>query len=292
LASAASAGEAVAALRAGAAVIDLKNPRLGPLGACREATLRAARRRCLALDPARPMSAAAGPAVSPAAARVAAQAARLGYDYVKCGLEGIATPGAAVAALRRAGRAARAASPRVRLIAATYADAAIVKALPPALLPAVAARAGFDGCLLDTAAKAGPGLADLVSADAIAAFIAACRRAGLLCALAGSLRAVALRRVPALLEADLIGARGALCEGGRAGRISPLRVRTFSLALAAAVAARKRAAPRGRDARRSPAPPSPPPGAARTEGRRRPVAPDPRARLLRSPRADRAPARS
>src|SRR6185503_15809432 len=97
----------------------------------------------------------AGPAASPGAGRTAARAARLGYDFVKCGLEGLATPAAALEALRRVRRAARAAAPGVRLIAATYADASVVAALPPARLPSIAARAGFDGCLLDTAAKDG-----------------------------------------------------------------------------------------------------------------------------------------
>jgi len=277
LASVASAEEAALALGAGAAVIDLKDPRRGPLGACRSATLRAARRRCVDLDPTRPMSAAAGPAGLPGAAQVASQAARLGYAFVKCGLEGIATPAAALQALQRVGRVARAASPGIRLIAATYADAERVQALPPALLPAVAARAGFDGCLLDTATKEGAGLLDLCPAESVAAFVAACHREGLLCALAGSLRPGALRRAPALLDADFIGARGALCDGGRAGRISVVRVRRFALALATAAAARPGVA------HRPPARRSPEADVARTADRRPPVAPGLPIRSRRAP---------
>jgi uncharacterized protein (UPF0264 family) len=248
LASVADPAEAVLALRAGAAILDLKDPRRGPLGPCRPAVLRAALQACRGLDPGRPMSAAAGPARSRAAMRIVAAAARCGYTFVKVGLEGLARPDEALAALRRVVAAARGARPDVRVIAATYADAASVAALPAALLPEVAARAGCDGCLLDTAVKDGRGLLDHARPDGLARFAADCRRRRLVCALAGSLRAGQLGALRAV-NADLIGARGALCEGGRAGRLVAARVRAFAAALEAAGSRRDRRSPAPRAAR-------------------------------------------
>jgi uncharacterized protein (UPF0264 family) len=244
LASVTDAEEAIAALRAGAGVIDLKDPQRGPLGACRPVVLQAARDGCRGLDPKRPLSAAAGPARAADAARIAAAAARLGYTFVKVGLEGLPQPDEALAALRSVVAAAKEARPEVRVIAATYADAASVQALTPARLPGVAARAGCDGCLLDTAVKDGRTLLDHCDARALDRVAADCRRRRLLCALAGSLRADQLDTLAAV-RVDLIGARGALCDGGRSGRLVPERLRAFAAALAAAGI---------RPARRSPAP--------------------------------------
>lgn len=242
LASVADAAEAVAALQAGAAVIDLKDPGAGPLGPCRPAVLRAAFLACRSLDPGRPMSVAAGPALSADATRIVAAAARFGSTFVKVGLEGLASPDESLKALRRVVAAAKRSRPDVRVIAATYADAAGVAALPASLLPEVAARAGCDGCLLDTAVKDGRTLLDHARPSGLARFAADCRRRRLLCALAGSLRADQLGALAAV-GADLIGARGALCEGGRGGRLVPARVRAFAAALEAAGSRRDRRSP-------------------------------------------------
>jgi len=250
-------------------VIDLKDPRRGPLGPCTARVLAEARRAIVRLDPDRPMSAALGPAAAPGAPARAARAAGLGYAFVKCGLEGLAELPAAVRALRAVADAARAVAPGVRVIAAGFADAARVGALPIGLLPRAAARAGLDGCLLDTAVKDGRRLLDCATPRDLAAFAAACRAAGLLCALAGTLRAGDL---PALrpLAPDVIGARGALCRGGRTGRLCAQRVRSFRAAIGRAFAA-----PSTPAARRSPAPRSRTAGGAGRAGRRRPAAPAP-----------------
>jgi uncharacterized protein (UPF0264 family) len=84
------------------------------------------------------------------------------------------------------------------------------------VLPAAAAAAGADGCMIDTAEKRGSTLFSELSADELAEFVARCRAAGLLCALAGSLRE---EHVPQLAELgpDIIGFRGAVCRGDRVG---------------------------------------------------------------------------
>ena len=233
LASVRSEAEAETAIDAGADVLDLKEPRRGPLGPCDLATLR----RVAALRDRRssrlPLSAAIGPALGPRAVRLAALAADLGYDAIKTGLEGLETAARAEAALSKIAAAARAARPGILVIAATYADAARVRALPHPLLPEVTARAGLDGCLLDTAVKDGRPLTAHLDRDALAAWVAACRAARLVSALAGSLRRIDLGAVAAAAP-DLIGARGALCSGGRDGCLDCRHLALFRAALAAA----------------------------------------------------------
>ncbi|HEU5321608.1 MAG TPA: (5-formylfuran-3-yl)methyl phosphate synthase, partial [Methylomirabilota bacterium] len=136
-------------------------------------------------------------------------------------------------------RAARAAlPPGVQLIVAGFADFARAGSPPPGELPALAAAASAHGCLLDTAVKDGRGLRHWLDAGALAAFVAGCRRRGLLSALAGSLRAADLPAVLAL-GADVVGVRGAACDGDRVhGRVSEARVAGLRRALGAAVDAR------------------------------------------------------
>jgi (5-formylfuran-3-yl)methyl phosphate synthase len=124
-------------------------------------------------------------------------------------------------------------NPRVRLMAAAYADAARVGALPPADLPAVAREAGFHGVMLDTAVKDGVSTFSALGEDAVAAFVASAHARGLLAALAGALGQDELERARRL-SADIVGVRGSACDGGRAGRVSAARVRALRAALAPA----------------------------------------------------------
>jgi uncharacterized protein (UPF0264 family) len=87
-----------------------------------------------------------------------------------------------------------------------------------------AARAGFSGAMIDTARKDGRTLLDHRSPAELAAFLAACRRLGLVAGLAGSLRLSDIA-VLAPLGPSYLGFRGSLCAGGtRAGPIDPARV--------------------------------------------------------------------
>jgi uncharacterized protein (UPF0264 family) len=61
----------------------------------------------------------------------------------------------------------------------------------------------------------------------VSAWVAAVHARGLLAALAGSLGSGDLRAL-ATCEADIVGVRGAACEGGRTGRISTRRVAELS----------------------------------------------------------------
>jgi uncharacterized protein (UPF0264 family) len=249
--------EAAVAIAAGADVLDLKDPRRGPLGACDETTLRAVAALRDRRAPRLPLSAALGPARAPRAARLAALMGTLGYDAVKAGLEGVASESEAAEVLARLAARARASAPGMLVIAATYADTGPARALPHRWLSRVTERAGLDGCLLDTATKDGRPLTRHLDRRDVAAWVEGCRVRGLVTALAGSLREADLAAIAAAAP-DLVGARGALCAGGREGRLDANRVTGFRAALAdawiAARSARERRAPRpgaSRSARRA-----------------------------------------
>jgi (5-formylfuran-3-yl)methyl phosphate synthase len=254
LASVLGPEEAAVALRCGADILDLKDPREGSLGACAPAVLRAVvrmraewERGALSADgPRRPrVSAALGDATNlPGTfALAAAGAAACGVDYLKVGLRGLRSESASRAFLAAVVRAAREAAPHVGVIAAAYAEARCLGVIEPRILPRVAQSAGARGCLIDTALKDGRTLFDHLDAESIARFIADCRGRGLLCGLAGSL---GLAQAPLLVELgpDVVGVRGAICQGGRSGRLDASRLRSFRAALAGAGGARRGAAGR------------------------------------------------
>jgi uncharacterized protein (UPF0264 family) len=244
LASVATPEEAKRALAGGADVLDIKEPREGSLGACPPRILRAivalvdARfrrsRGGLADESVRPVpvSAALGdaPNLPGTLALAAAGAAACGVDILKVGLWGVRRESEAIDLVRAVVEASRTSAPSVRVVAAAYADADRIGALPPRSLPAVAEAAGADGCLIDTARKDGSTLFDHLEFKALRQIVEEAHRRGLVCGLAGSL---SLHDVPILCEIgpDLVGARGALCEGGRQGVLLPDRLVAFRLAL-------------------------------------------------------------
>jgi uncharacterized protein (UPF0264 family) len=95
--------------------------------------------------------------------------------------------------------------------------------------------AGASGVLLDTARKDGPGLRELVSARALAAWVARAHELGLMVALAGRLQLDDLEFV-GNAGADIAGVRGAACDGGRTGRISVEKVRELARRIGLAAA--------------------------------------------------------
>jgi uncharacterized protein (UPF0264 family) len=212
LISVTSGVEAQAALQGGADIIDVKNPAEGALGAAAVAALH----QVAALLPAdRVSSAALGESTSePGVLALAAYGAvTLGVRYVKLGLR-MSTPGAAIALLRLVQSSLQLVKTECHLIAVGYADAAEIDAVSWQWLPEIAHTAGIRGCMIDTASKDGRRLFDYCAEPALANWIAECRQANLLCALAGSLN---LADLPALrrLQPDVAGFRGAACRGDR-----------------------------------------------------------------------------
>jgi uncharacterized protein (UPF0264 family) len=229
LVSVVSAEEARRALAGGADIIDVKDPREGPLGAPAPGVLSDVVR---AVRAAAPVSVALGdlPALPHTAALAACGAALSGARYVKVGLREVRDLDRAVAMMSAV---LEAVGDRVAVIAAAYADARALDppAFAPASLPALVERSGIAGALVDTYVKDGRGLYACLSESEVSDLIAHTRRAGATFAVAGQLRLDELRHV----DADIVGVRSAVCRGG--DRAAELEAR-----LVAAAAAELRAA--------------------------------------------------
>jgi (5-formylfuran-3-yl)methyl phosphate synthase len=226
LVSVRSASEVEAAVTGGADIIDAKEPSRGSLGPVDHAVLREILRRV----PSRvPLSVALGDVST--ADEVAAAISSLELPskpaplFLKLGFAGVRTPQLATTLLECAA-AMGAKHGAVRIVAVAYADAERAETLEPGLLLQLARRAGVAGALLDTYLKDGHGLLGCMTPRALAEWTAAGRRFGLLTALAGELK-LADVGVVCRAHPDVIGVRGAACEGGRGGVVTVERVRAL-----------------------------------------------------------------
>ncbi|HMN38607.1 MAG TPA: (5-formylfuran-3-yl)methyl phosphate synthase [Hyphomicrobium sp.] len=211
LASVTSTQEAYTAFAAGADVIDCKDPATGALGRLDPVEIARIVEAVAALAP---VSATIGDSFASAQDRVLAaeEVAATGVAIVKCGFEGSSDDAAAAEAL------ASAKLGKAKLFAVLMADKVADFALVPHL-----ARLGFMGVMLDTAGKAQGALPQIIEADRLRAFLSIARGYGLATGLAGSLRLSDIAPLCAL-GPDIVGFRGALCEGGRAGAVDEARV--------------------------------------------------------------------
>ena len=223
LVSVRDAREAQAAVRGGAEIVDAKEPRRGALGPVTARTLAAIR---AAVPTGIPVSAALGDAG-------AERAVPRGVAYVKVGLRDVSGVRHARALVHWA--AQRAAEGGAELVLVAYADASRARSVPPLAVLDIAAVAGARGVLLDTAFKNRGSLFDLLDVTCVTQWLAAARAAGLFTALAGSLDGPGLRTAFGL-GADIVGVRGAACDGGRTGRVSVTRVAALSALVTTAVA--------------------------------------------------------
>jgi uncharacterized protein (UPF0264 family) len=218
LVSVRSAEEARAAAAGGADIVDGKNPFTGALGALLPTVVREIAAN---VGVNRLVSAALGDAASEdAIERDAAAFTAAGAALVKVGFAGVTARDRVEALVAATGRGAG----NHRVIAVAYADFDRIAGPSSLDVLEAAARLGVAGILLDTADKSGPGLRHLVSAPALARWVATARAAGLLVALAGKLAAEDLAFVRDA-GADIAGVRGAACDGGRGGRVTAERVR-------------------------------------------------------------------
>ena len=200
---------------------------MGALGAV---ALPIFRDMCAMVGARAPISAALGDLASAAEAEALARAyAFAGASFAKIGFAGMTSPARVEQILTAAvhGAAERPESiATCAIVAVAYADARGVDAIEADALIQCAVRSGVRGVLLDTAMKEGPGLGELVEPAWLKTWVADARSAGLWVALAGKLTEddVALARDA---DADIIGVRGAVCDGGRIGVVSADKVRRF-----------------------------------------------------------------
>lgn len=215
LVSVRDADEALAAVLAGADLVDAKDPVRGALGALPPETVRAIIAR---VDGRAITSAVAGePDDGGALAASVAAIAATGVDYVKVAVRH---------AMSDDDLARGAAAAPGRLIAVLFAESGVASDLVFRL-----GRAGFAGAMIDTAGKDGRRLTDHCDQPTLDAFTTACRAHGLLSGLAGSL---ALGDLPVLAGrgADYLGFRGGLCrESDRTRSLDPDRVEAAMRAL-------------------------------------------------------------
>ncbi|WP_045224746.1 (5-formylfuran-3-yl)methyl phosphate synthase [Methyloterricola oryzae] len=202
LASVANLAEARLAAAAGADIIDLKAPRFGALGALPVSEVRLI---VTELRGQRPISATVGDLpMCPSTVFAAVQEmAATGVDYVKIGFFPEGDWDGTLEILRSMAAAG------VSLVAVLFADQPAELDWLPRL-----AKAGFAGAMLDTMDKDRGSLTEVRDAEFLRAFVNQAQAHGLLCGLAGSLRArdiVPLRE----LAPDYLGFRGALCHGAR-----------------------------------------------------------------------------
>lgn len=229
LVSVRDASEASDALAGGAAIIDVKEPARGPLGAANADVAAAV---AAAVGGAVPWTLACGELATGEAAtwatRSCAAAAAL-PAAAKAGPAGLSPE-----AWRKSYAAFAAALPAgVEPVAVAYADWRRTAAPDPATLISAAAEIGCRTLLIDTGDKTGPGLF-AASAGAVADWIDAAHGAGMAVAAAGRLTLDEIARAREI-GADVVAVRGAVCRGGRGGVVERNLVQAAGTLLASAV---------------------------------------------------------
>ncbi|MBW8835332.1 MAG: (5-formylfuran-3-yl)methyl phosphate synthase [Burkholderia sp.] len=219
LASVRSHDEAFDAARAGADLIDLKEPNAGALGGLSIGDIARIVRELRARYPVKPISATIGDLPPEALDEIAARVIDVsdtGVDYVKVGV----TPGPA----------ARRCLEQLANLPAAVVPVLLCDGGLEGELVAHAASLGFVGVMFDTSTKDGSTLFDHVDSDSLARWLRLVRQQGAMCGLAGSLGLAQLEQIRALAP-DVAGFRTALCVDGRRSRLDPQRVADWADAL-------------------------------------------------------------
>jgi len=107
-----------------------------------------------------------------------------------------------------------------------YADFDVADAPSPAEILAIAGHVRPAGILLDTYDKDGAGLTSLLHACTLTTFVGRAKASGRFVAIAGKLTLEDIETVQDT-GADVIGLRGAACDGGRGGVVTTARVRAL-----------------------------------------------------------------
>ena len=205
--------EAIIASKGGADIVDVKNPKEGSLGANFPWIIKEIRE---AVNGKQPISATIGDFnFKPGTAALAAfGAAVAGADYIKVGLYDIQTQEQAFELLTKITRAVKDYDPKKKVVASGYSDYKRINSISPLLLPAVAAEAGVDVVMVDTAIKDGKSTFEFMDEKELKKFTELAHEYGLENAIAGSLR---FEDLPLLerISPDIIGVRGMVCGGDR-----------------------------------------------------------------------------
>jgi uncharacterized protein (UPF0264 family) len=202
--------EAVEAIKGGAHIIDVKNPREGSLGANFPRVIRQVKE--ITPEPME-VSATIGdmPDLPGTASLAALGAVVSGAKYVKTGLFGVKTTEEATVLMKEVHRAVKDCDANAKVIAAGYADFQKVGSLNPLKLPEVAYQSKADGVMVDIKIKTEGNLFDFLRDDQLAELSQKAHKNNMFVAFAGSLKKEDVPRV-FKLGADIIGVRGAVCS--------------------------------------------------------------------------------
>ncbi len=223
--------EADAAVKGGADIIDVKNPKEGPLGASFPWTIKSVK-SMLPNDVEVSCTLGDLPNLPGSVSLAALGASTTGVNYLKVGLGKVKMRDEAVSLLKSAVKAANDFNPAIKVVATGYADSDGFRAVCPQLIPEIAREANANVAMVDTAVKNGANLFSFLTRTEIGSIVDDGHERGLQVALAGSLRKEHLKDVLAL-KADIVGVRGAVCtEGNRLkGQVTSEAVADFRAAL-------------------------------------------------------------
>ena len=219
LASVRSDDEAFDAARAGAELIDLKEPNDGALGGLSIGDITNIARQLRARYPVKPISATIGDVPADAFDEIAARVIEVsdaGIDYVKVGVA--------------RGPAARRCIEQLASLPATVVPVLLCDGGMDDELVSHTAALGFAGVMFDTGSKDGSTLFDHVDVDTLARWLRLTRERGAMGGIAGALGWAQLEQIRALAP-DVAGFRTALCADGRRSRLDPQRVAQWASAL-------------------------------------------------------------
>jgi uncharacterized protein (UPF0264 family) len=244
LVSVRDAAEAEVAAAAGATIIDVKEPRHGPLGradaSVAAAVIAAVRGRAPVTLAGGELADGPDQIVAHLAGVLDALPARAAPPMaVKAGPAGLSA-----GAWRDAFGRLRADLPAgVEAVAVAYADWRVADAPGPDRIIAEAGLVGAATVLLDTFDKQGRGLFETIAAQTLAGWNAAAAARGLTLAAAGRLTPAGVAAAFGI-GLRIVGVRSAACDGGRDGRVAAPRVRELVTLCETAVSNRERF-PRG-----------------------------------------------
>ena len=195
-------------------IIDVKKPSEGSLGANFPWVIRE-----ITELTEKPVSAAIGDySFLPGGAALAAYgAAQAGADYIKVGLKFDGTD-RAKELIESVVKAVKGDFPEKFAVIAAYADYDRAGAISPFEMAPLAAEAGADVAMIDTAVKDGKTLFDFLNEEQLGEFTSRNAELGIKTALAGSLTfedITPLKRI----NPDIIGVRGMVCGGDRSATI-------------------------------------------------------------------------
>lgn len=210
LVSVRDSAEAQAALRGGADLIDIKEPRNGSLG---PAEVEAWREIADLVGAAKPLSVALGELRDDSVCELARQA--VGMQFAKIGLSGC---GDESDWGERWHKAITCLPKDVASVAVIYADYATARSPAPASILRQAIEFECAAILFDTYSKTHGHLFDHLSEQQLRPVLRDAKQVGLKVVLGGSLRGELVHRALEL-EPDFIAVRGAVCQGDRRGTV-------------------------------------------------------------------------